>query len=171
MSGAPGCPAFAARRLAARHPRAYHPCVTTTSFRVFLRAELARRCARNPRYSLRAFARHLGVDHATLSQWMRGRRMMSAQSIERLAARLRVPGRLVRVFVEHRGAEGPDFAILDLVGSGACRPDSRWIARELGITVDEANVALQRLLRLQLLRMTAQDAWIAAQEADRWDAR
>jgi transcriptional regulator with XRE-family HTH domain len=145
--------------------------VITTSFRVFLRSELARRCANNPRYSLRAFARHLEVDHATLSQWMRGRRAMSAASIQRLAARLRVPARHVGVFVEHRGSEGADFAVLALVRSGAFRPDARWIARELGITVDATNVALHRLLRLELLRMTAPDCWTATEEGRGWDAR
>jgi hypothetical protein len=36
------------------------------SFASYLRAELARRCAGNERYSLRAFARDLEIEHATL---------------------------------------------------------------------------------------------------------
>jgi transcriptional regulator with XRE-family HTH domain len=157
-------------RLAARRRRAYDALRVTTDFRMFLRLELARRSAQNPRYSLRAFARHLGVDHSTLSQWMRGRRPLSARTIERLGARLRVPARRLRVFVESRGRAGPEFAILDLVRREAFRPDSRWIAGELGITPDEANVAIQRLLRLDLLRMASPRRWVT-QEMHGWDAR
>jgi len=36
-----------------------------TSFRLYLQSELARRCARNSQYSLRAFALHLDLDHST----------------------------------------------------------------------------------------------------------
>ncbi len=59
-----------------------------TTFAAVLRAELTRRCARNPSYSLRAFARALDVDHATLSQMLRGRRTLTREAIEQLGARL-----------------------------------------------------------------------------------
>ena len=54
------------------------------SFRQRLQEELAARCARNARYSLRAFATFLGIDHASLSQLMRGKRAMSEPSMQRL---------------------------------------------------------------------------------------
>ncbi len=63
-----------------------------TSFRLFLQSELARRCARNSQYSLRAFAVHVNVDHSTLSQWLRGRRPMTRRSIETLGETLGIPG-------------------------------------------------------------------------------
>src|SRR5947209_9956192 len=59
-----------------------------SSFRALLRVELARRCAKNPRYSLRAFARSLEIDHATLSQLLRGRRQVTRAAILRLGRRL-----------------------------------------------------------------------------------
>jgi hypothetical protein len=37
-------------------------------------------------------------------------------------------------------AQGPEF-----------RPDCRWLAEQTGIAVDEVNIALSRLLRLNLL--------------------
>lgn len=58
------------------------------NFRERLRAELARRCGANPRYSLRAFALDLDSDHATLSQLLRGRRSVTAATIERLGPRI-----------------------------------------------------------------------------------
>lgn len=41
-------------------------------FRALLRQELVRRSAKNPSYSLRSFAKSLGVNHATLSSILAG---------------------------------------------------------------------------------------------------
>ena len=49
------------------------------SFRERLQAELAQRCGRNARYSLRAFANFLETDHASLSQLLRGTRRTYAR--------------------------------------------------------------------------------------------
>ena len=51
-------------------------------------------------------------------------------------------------------------AILELVHTRGFQTDSRWIARRLGISVDDVNVALQRLLRLNLLEMTSSKRWV-----------
>jgi transcriptional regulator with XRE-family HTH domain len=145
--------------------------VTTTCFRLFLETELARRRARNPRYSLRAFAKRLAVDHSTLSQWMRGRRAIPTSAIETLGRRLQLTPKAVRVFVGHnaRGpalseVEGPDLHILQLTRREGFRADSRWIARELRVSVDEANIALHRLLRFDLLQMKDANRWIDMSE-------
>ena len=131
---------------------------------MFLQAELDKRRVCNPRFSLRAFARRLGVNHSTLSQWIRGKRQLTPSAIESLGKRLGLSARQVRVFVEHRSVAGPDLALLGLTHRQEFRADTRWIARELQVTVDEANIALQRLLRLDLLQMTACDRWIDKSE-------
>lgn len=51
-------------------------------------------------------------------------------------------------------------AILELIHTREFKTDSRWIARRLGISIDDVNIALQRLLRLGLLEMAASDRWI-----------
>jgi uncharacterized protein (TIGR02147 family) len=56
-------------------------------------------------------------------------------------------------------ADWEHYAILELVRLREFRPDSRWVARVLGLSVDEVNVALQRLLRLGLLTMDGPDCW------------
>jgi transcriptional regulator with XRE-family HTH domain len=153
-----------------------------TSFRLYLQSELARRCTRKGQYSLRAFALHLGVDHSTLSQWLRGRRPMTARSIESVGEALGLPHAAIRAYVEsarREPDEGPfrlssvltgetleaigewyHVALLELTRLREFRTDSRWIARVLDISVDEVNVALQRLIRLDLLEMEAADRWI-----------
>jgi transcriptional regulator with XRE-family HTH domain len=136
------------------------------SFRVLLQSELDARCARNPRYSIRAFARHLAVDHATLSQWIRGKRPLSKDAIKTLGAKLGLPPAQVLVYAEYAGIDGPDAAILALAAAPDFRPDSRWIAATLAVGVDEANIALQRLLRLGLLQMEDRNRWVT-----RWDVR
>ena len=153
-----------------------------TSFRLFLQSELARRCARNPQYSLRAFALHLGIDHSTLSQWLRGRRPIMRRSIEALGNSLGLTPATVAAYVERSGREPEDapfaaaallsgdtvsliadwyhFAILELTRLEDFRADSRWIARVLDISVDEVNMALQRLIRLDLLEMASAERWV-----------
>ena len=57
-------------------------------------------------------------------------------------------------------AEWYHFAILELTRLQEFRTDSRWIARVLDISVDEVNMALQRLIRLDLLEMTSPEQWV-----------
>lgn len=51
----------------------------------FLRFELGERIQKNPRYSLRAFARGLGVSHTLLSLVMNGQRVASPQLVQKIA--------------------------------------------------------------------------------------
>lgn len=152
------------------------------TFRLFLQTELARRCARNARFSLRSFAQQLRIDHSTLSQMLRGRRAMTARTIETLGRRLKLSDGRINAFVEAEavaGAPAPvspvrqlaadaaevvadprHFAILELTHVAQFRADTRWVARVLGCTADEVNVALQRLLRLKLMAMPRADRWV-----------
>ena len=54
------------------------------------------------------------------------------------------------------------FSFSSLVSDGLIplKPDTRWIARVLGITPDEVNLALSRLARLGLLEMVDRDHWV-----------
>ncbi len=155
------------------------------SFRQFLQAELARRCSENPRYSLRAFAQRVATDHSTLSQILRGKRRLTPRTIERIGRSLRIAPERIAHFVVFERDHPPvalavpsrdeavrlardlvellthhvHFAILELTSLEAFRPDSRWIAQVLGITADEVNVAIARLVRYRLLDMTSPTRW------------
>lgn len=155
-------------------------------FRAVLRDELARRCTDNARYSLRAFARDLGTDHSSLSQVLRGRRALTEAAIRRFGAALGLePGELdalVAFEQRHPGrapapnqvkvlrdltddmlavvSEPEHFALLELVALETFRPDVRWIGRVLGLEPERVNLALQRLLRLELLHMKSATEWI-----------
>lgn len=127
------------------------------NFQQALQEELEQRRERNPRYSLRAFARYLGTDHSTLSQILRRRRTLSAQMMRRLAGRLRLsPGLLNEACAQHQAE-----TVLRLVGSRAFRPDSRWLAIRTGLQVDAVNAALHRLLHQGQLVMKSSNHWSA----------
>jgi uncharacterized protein (TIGR02147 family) len=157
-----------------------------SSFRLFLQTELGRRCASNPQYSMRAFAKYLAIDHASLSQLLRGKRALTARMILKLGTRLgldrlAVDGYVAREAIWGRNSEDEvtlievrrladdtaavisdwyHYAILELTRLQNFKPDTRWIARVLGLSVDEVNLALSRLIRLGLLEMVARDRWI-----------
>src|SRR5438128_469135 len=106
-------------------------------FRQWLAAEFARRRKANPRYSVRAFACDLEIDHSSLSQLLRGRRPMTSGGVRRLATKLDLGGHLRSLL---NLTDRPDF-----------EPNIDWCACQLGLTRDEVAIALQRLLRAQLL--------------------
>jgi uncharacterized protein (TIGR02147 family) len=158
----------------------------STCFRLFLQAELGRRCNKNPQYSLRAFAKYLGIDHATCSQLLRGKRTLTPQTILKLGTRLGLDRAAVDTYLAHEtywrndsadeGVKGEiqqlandaanviadwyHYAILELTRLHNFRPNSLWIARVLDITPDEVNLAVSRLARLGLLEMVSRDRWI-----------
>jgi len=158
------------------------PTPAPRRFRQFLQEELATRCTRNPRYSLRAFARYLRLDHSTLSQLLRGRRRFTTRTVERIAARLSLAPAVITRFVElertppdswatrelrqlsHDAsltlAEWHHPAILELTRLASFRPDVRWIARVLDVPVDDVNIAITRLARLGLLDMQSRTTWV-----------
>lgn len=82
------------------------------SFREVLQEELIRRRARNPRYSLRAFARALALDHSSLSQLLRGRRRVTTRAIRRIGAILRLPNGAKVLMPKMHLPDGDIMAIL-----------------------------------------------------------
>jgi predicted enzyme related to lactoylglutathione lyase/plasmid maintenance system antidote protein VapI len=148
-----------------------------TTFAAVLRAELTRRCARNDRYSLRAFARALDTDHATLSQLLRGKRQMTAETVVQLGQKLGLSSEAIEAFVrDARAAQGAPsapsvaldaarivqdplaHALLGLVGTEEFRSDSRFLAQMLDVTADEVNLTVQLLVRFGMLQLTS-DRW------------
>jgi uncharacterized protein (TIGR02147 family) len=150
-----------------------------------LRERLRAAMRRNPRFSLRSFAKQLGIDHSTLSQVFRGRRRLSARALEAVCKRLGLGHEAIQTYKRSSKKYSSSksipeslrsfhfdldtfqllsvwyhYAILELLPIQGFKTDSRWIAKTLGISVEDVNVALQRLLRLGLLEMSGQNRWI-----------
>lgn len=120
-----------------------------------LLAELARRRAVSPRYSLRAFARALAMDHSALSRLLRRPAGAAPRSIHRIGRRLGwSPAQIDALcLAEHQpliaaAVRRPDF-----------RPSSRWLAAVTGLPVDAVNLTLQTLISSGRLRLMARDRW------------
>lgn len=71
-----------------------------SDFRQFLEDELARRSQNYPRYSLRAFARHLEVDSSFLSKILNGKRTVTLRTIRMFGERLNLQNDELHKFAE-----------------------------------------------------------------------
>lgn len=123
--------------------------------RTRLTDEFARRRARNPRYSLRAFAQAMALHHSAMSRILRGERGLSRDMVDRLTTRLGLSP------AEARDARAVEEArkVLHLASSPAFRPDCRWIAMQAGIELDDVNRALHRLIHEGRLVMQSPATW------------
>jgi plasmid maintenance system antidote protein VapI len=123
--------------------------------RMRLRTEFRRRADRNPRYSIRAFARALDVHHTTLARILDGRRGLSRSMLQHLASRLSMSPDEIRAA---RSAEDAR-RVLDAASAPDFRADCRWIAMKTGIDIDDVNRALHHLIYERRLVMRTPGTW------------
>ena len=126
-----------------------------------LAAELRRRQnTKGSRFSLRAFALQLGVDSATLSQIISGRRRPSSRLAERLLRSMgsaecdvnEVSRAMKLLSIERR--------LVRQIARNGILPNSKRFARRLRLPVDAVNSALAELLRDRRVRMASRERWI-----------
>jgi transcriptional regulator with XRE-family HTH domain len=141
-------------------------------FRHWLQSEYMARVKKNPRYSLRAFARQLEMEPSTISQILRGKRQVSPKIIRKICEQLQVgPNRLQELLVapsqspiasQDRFAlltqdafevisEWYHFAILELASISNFALNPEQCAKALMITPAQSYFAFERLERLNLL--------------------
>ncbi len=135
-----------------------------------MRRTYMERRRKNHNYSLRAFARDVGVAVSTLSEIFAGKKSLTTRLISRLVCRLDLTEselRLIRSYDsvmkpeksrrlaqdEFRAiAEWHHYAILSLLNTSDFQSDSGWMALRLGISRIEVEDALERLEALRLIR-------------------
>src|SRR6185295_12871250 len=124
----------------------------------------------NRRYSLRAFADYLSIDHSTLSQILRGRRPVPPDALRRWAVKLGIGAEQTEIYCAGESQEDAaslaqrlqrmrwlgeaqvlvtrpaHWRLLQLLHAPDWRPDMRWAAERAGVALDELNDALSRLL-------------------------
>ncbi len=142
-----------------------------------LRAALAERCAKNPQYSIRAFARASGISHTVLSLVLSGKRRLSKQAVAKLADYLGLDPRHRQAVIQSR--KGPTaeafetlpldtfeviadwyhYAILSLLELPGAQFKARWISKQLGIPFLNSKLALERLQRLNLVEEVSPGQW------------
>ena len=127
-----------------------------------IQQEFVKRCRNNESYSLRAFARSLGVDQSLLSKILRGKRAITQKLALTICSTLGIESEKVKqVFNEEQGSElnykmiAEDifamisdwyhYAILELIKIKDFSSNVKWIANTLSITPSEVQIAIERL--------------------------
>lgn len=136
-----------------------------------LRDELGRRQGQNAKYSLRAFARSLGVSSSFLSKVMNGKKAVGEETFLNMALRLGLSGEVVEKYRAKTAGFKPTalrfdalaldqfqsiadwhhYAILEATTLEDFVPSAAWLARRLGISEAKAKAAVDCLLRLGAL--------------------
>jgi uncharacterized protein (TIGR02147 family) len=159
------------------------PKNSSKDFRKILSDELAKRSKKNPLYSMRSFARDLGLSPPRLSSILNKKYSLSPNAAQEVAEKLglitsardefvksvvldKVSRRSVKPklkeipMYEHLSketflliSEWYHFAILELTYLKSFQPTSEWIAHRLGISLQEASGAVERLRKLNLLQI------------------
>jgi uncharacterized protein (TIGR02147 family) len=147
--------------------------------RKILQTEFTRIRTKNPQYSLRSFARTLGLVPSALSEILGSDRPITKKMGEKILSRLAVPPDQYLKLMDSLGVRNAAtsavgaavsanyiqmnmdhyhiitdwyyYAVLSLVEIKGFKEDPKWIAKRLGISNREAEQALVRLERLEML--------------------
>ncbi|MFZ4715018.1 MAG: DUF4423 domain-containing protein [Bacteriovoracaceae bacterium] len=145
-----------------------------------LNIEFDRKCEKNSSYSLRAYARDLGVQAATLSHVMRRKRVASPEFKKKIYLGLKLSFEQKK-FLEGQGDDIARFnqrdldlfislsewyfdAICELVRVKGFQSSHSYVARRLGISEEEASSSIKRLFELGLLKETPNKTWVDSNE-------
>ncbi len=146
--------------------------------KILLQRELAKRCSENPAYSLRSFARSLGVSPTVLSLVLSGKRPLSKKACDLVAEKLVLSPlekswllsfRTEKTSNEEKNynvselsmdtfsfiSEWYHYGILSLLSIEGSKLDPAWVSKRLGISHAEAKKAIETLLRLDLIEKTS----------------
>lgn len=123
--------------------------------------EFRRRVQLNSRYSLRAFAKTLGLSSGALSEILNQRRPVSAKAAAKISKALGLTTTeskpLARTKLDEDTfqliADWYHFAILNLLDCEGFRWNATYIAKRLAITNAQARLAMELLLRVGLVHM------------------
>lgn len=131
------------------------------TFRQDLQREFIRRCKKNPKYSLRAYAQFLEVDQSFLSKILNGHRPLTEKTKNKFATRLGLLADLKKKKIEQKNSfvdlqedeyemisSWIHFAILELMKTSAFSSDPAKIAKQLGCHLQEVKDAVARLERM-----------------------
>lgn len=151
---------------------------TRDNYRSRLHIEFSKRSENNPKYSLRAFAKAIGIAPSALSEVLNGRRVLSFNMAKRITSALELSPLEAKDFYASiaeelgGGASKPKSgatarevtmdtfrvmsdwyhaAILELTFLDDFQSDPKWIATNLAISPAEAKLAVHRLIELDLL--------------------
>lgn len=163
------------------------PHELSESFRKVLEREFTSRRTRRPSYSLRQYARSIGIDPSNLQKILNGQRKLGKSAAEKLIERLPLePSEKMRLFAKSVGrpdarklksknfqnleedrfaviADWWHYGILEYLSLESSVHTPQGVSKALGISSLEAKEALDRLVRVNLLSMDPDTARYADQ--------
>jgi uncharacterized protein (TIGR02147 family) len=162
------------------------PKLNQPLFQDLLNESYLERKAKNPSFSIRAFSQRLGINHSAVSEIMNGKRKVGPKLGVRIANALMADSDLMKkLFMREstRDERKPEiksatllkadqyrlisdwhhFAILSLLDTDSCKHDVAWIAKRLGLNKKEAAAAIQRMIRLGLIRLSGKKLSLTGQ--------
>ena len=140
----------------------------TDKVRLILLEEFVGIQARNPSYSMRAYAKKIGVAQSAISEILSGKRPLTRKSAEKILKGLDKnpqeifaicqseiqnvqPFKAIDLDTYHLIADWHYYAILSLAETEDFQSSNQWIAKRLGISLKVATDAVALLLRLDML--------------------
>jgi uncharacterized protein (TIGR02147 family) len=140
----------------------------TENIRKIMLEELSATQAKNPNFSMRAFAKKMGVAQSAVSEILSGKRDVTREYARRILAGLdRSPTEIDQIVEPHSGHVEPYhsldidtfhlisdwyyYAILSVAETDGFKSCPNWIANRLGISVNTVKKAIDRLVRLGLI--------------------
>lgn len=144
----------------------------------FIESEFNQRKSKNPNYSLRAYAKNLGVSPGVLSQILNGKKEVTPKVLKIIAPKLNLDEDTYSKLLEKQSkikkensiksldkndmrlvdmetfsiiSDWYHFAILELFNLDYYECNANWIAKKLDITVEQASNAIDSLLKVKLL--------------------
>lgn len=125
------------------------------NYRGYLSAVLVQRMQANPSYSMRAFARSLGLSAGELSEVLRGKRKLSLRSAERVAEGLHLDAKerehLVRLVLDERRDRAP-ASLVPLDGPEPPKAKRELTEDRFGIVADWYCFAILNLAQCEGFR-------------------
>src|SRR5437763_1672981 len=114
-----------------------------------LQREYSIRRVRNPHYSIRSFARKLGIGSGPLSELLCGKRPLTKKMSARIAKNLVLESEPefnpLSADAFSAIADWHYYALLSLMQTDDFVSSPRWIANRLGIPANEVRLAISRL--------------------------
>jgi len=142
--------------------------------RLILLEEFVKAQARNPNYSMRAYAKKIGIAQSAVSEILSGKRRITRKSAQRILVGLDKDQNEVEELINSNASGGTQkysrieidtfqvisdwyhFAILSLAETKDFQSSASWIANRLGISERTAETAIETLLRLKMLAKDSQ---------------
>ena len=155
------------------------------SMRGLLQQEFESRKRRNASYSLRAFARDLGVDSGRLSKILKAQRPVSCELMQQFAERLGLSDQHLNDLQSYGKYDcafkgfssdlemdllGQDtfaviqdwrhYAVLELIKLSDFKPELTYVSNKLGCSASEAGDIVSRLIAVKLLVVDESGHWV-----------